>query len=61
MTTTTFSPDLLVTLPRPGGVQPSPSGNYAVYAESQYNAQENEVKRYNTQDTSLLILTLLRS
>lgn len=41
----TFSPDLLVTLPRPGGVQPNPSGNYAVYAESQYNAEENEVNK----------------
>jgi hypothetical protein len=38
-----FTPDDLVSLPRPGGVEPSPSGRHAVYSESRYFAHEDKV------------------
>ncbi|KAI8335722.1 Alpha/Beta hydrolase protein [Chlamydoabsidia padenii] len=44
--TRNFSPEQLVALPRPGGVQPNPSGDYAVYAESQYSIEKNQTQKH---------------
>ncbi|ORZ26016.1 Alpha/Beta hydrolase protein [Absidia repens] len=50
-----FTPHEMVTLQRPGGVEPNPSGQFAVYAESEYIADQDKTQK------SLYLLNLKTS
>ncbi|KAI8096676.1 Alpha/Beta hydrolase protein [Halteromyces radiatus] len=41
----TFTPEDLVSLARPGGVSPDPTGHYAVYAESNYIIDQDKTQK----------------